>query len=104
MASPCLYKPPIASGPASHVKRVKPVTKQTFGRASPGAAREAAGKALPNGALEYVWQMSGSSKNGSGSGSSFSAEAASDLSLSFDHSKKFQQLVRTVANKWCDER
>jgi len=32
----------MASGPASHVK---PVTKQTFGRASPGAAREA----LPNG-------------------------------------------------------
>ena len=29
---------------------VKPVTKQTFGRASPGAAREAAGEALPNGA------------------------------------------------------
>ena len=38
----------MASGPASHVK---PVTKQTFGRASPGAAREAAGEALPNGAL-----------------------------------------------------
>ena len=38
----------MASGPASHVK---PVTKQMFGRASPGAAREAAGEALPNGAL-----------------------------------------------------
>jgi len=38
----------MASGPASHVK---PVTKQTFGRASPGAAREAAPEALPNGAL-----------------------------------------------------
>ena len=37
----------MASGPASHVK---PVTKQTFGRASPGAAREAAPEALPNGA------------------------------------------------------
>ena len=37
----------MASGPASHVK---PVTKQTFGRASPEAAREAAGEALPNGA------------------------------------------------------
>ena len=37
----------MASGPAS---RVKPVTKQTFGRASPGAAREAAAEALPNGA------------------------------------------------------
>ena len=41
-------KPPMASGPASHVK---PVPKQTFGRASPEAAREAAGEALPNGAL-----------------------------------------------------
>jgi hypothetical protein len=30
---------------------VKPVLKQTFGRASPEAAREAASKALPNGAL-----------------------------------------------------
>ena len=38
----------MALGPASHVK---PVTKQMFGRASPGAAREAAGEALPNGAL-----------------------------------------------------
>ena len=38
----------MASGPASHVK---PVTKQTFGSASPGAAREAAPEALPNGAL-----------------------------------------------------
>jgi len=38
----------MASGPASHVK---PVTKQTFGRASPEAAREAAGEALPNGAI-----------------------------------------------------
>ena len=47
MASPCLCKPPMASGLASHVK---PVTKQTFGRASPGAAREAAPEALPNGA------------------------------------------------------
>ena len=44
----------MASGPASHVK---PVTKQTFGRASPGAAREAAGEALPNGAyvLLVLW-------------------------------------------------
>ena len=49
MASPCLCKPPMASGPASHVK---PVTKQTFGRASPGTAREAAPEALPNGALD----------------------------------------------------
>jgi len=48
MASPCLCKPPTASEPASHVK---PVLKQTFGRASPEAAREAAGEALPNGAL-----------------------------------------------------
>ena len=48
MASYCLCKPPMALGPAS---RVKPVTKQTFGRASPGAAREAAPEALPNGAL-----------------------------------------------------
>jgi len=38
----------MASKPASHVK---PVTKQTFGRASPGAAREAAGEALPGGAV-----------------------------------------------------
>jgi len=38
----------MASEPAS---RVKPVTKQTFGRVSPGAAREAAPEALPNGAL-----------------------------------------------------
>ena len=44
----------MASGPASHVK---PVTKQTFGRASPEAAREAAGEALPNGAL-YVGEES----------------------------------------------
>jgi len=36
----------MASGPASHVK---PVTKQTFGRALPGAA----GEALPNGASVY---------------------------------------------------
>ena len=48
MASPCLCKPPLASEPASHVK---PVTKQIFGRASPGAALEAAPEALPNGAL-----------------------------------------------------
>ena len=39
MASPYLCKPPMASGPAS---RVKPVTKQTFGRTSPETAREAA--------------------------------------------------------------
>jgi len=51
MASPCLCKPPLASEPASHVK---PVTKQTFGRASLGAAREAAPEALPNGALETL--------------------------------------------------
>ena len=38
----------MASGPASHVK---PITKQTFGKVSPGAAREAAGEALPNGAV-----------------------------------------------------
>ena len=38
----------MTSEPASHVK---PVTKQTFGRASPRAAREAAGEALPNGAI-----------------------------------------------------
>jgi len=38
----------MASGPASHVK---PVPKQTFVRASPEDAREAAGEALPNGAL-----------------------------------------------------
>ena len=38
----------MASEPASHVK---PVTKQTFGRASPEAAREAAPRAVPNGAL-----------------------------------------------------
>jgi len=37
----------MASEPVSHVK---PVTKQTFERASPGAAREAAPEALPNGA------------------------------------------------------
>ena len=49
MASPYLCKPPMASEPASHVK---PVTKQTFERASPEAAREAAGEALPNGALK----------------------------------------------------
>ena len=42
-----MCKPPMALVPAS---RVKLVTKQTFGRASPGAAREAAGEALPNGA------------------------------------------------------
>ena len=42
-----LCKPLMASEPASHVK---PVTKQTFGRASPEAAREAAPRAVPNGA------------------------------------------------------
>ena len=41
-----MCKPPTASEPAL---RVKPVLKQTFGRASPEAAREAAGEALPNG-------------------------------------------------------
>jgi len=41
----------MASGLAS---RVKPVTKQTFGRASPGAAGEAADETLPNGALVYL--------------------------------------------------
>ena len=46
-----MCKPPLASELASHVK---PVTKQMFGRASPGAAREAAPEALPNGALELV--------------------------------------------------
>jgi len=45
----------MASGPASHVK---PVTKQTFGRASPEAAREAAGEALPNGALMNIMRLS----------------------------------------------
>ena len=50
MASPCLCKPLMASGPASHVK---PVPKQMFGRASPEAAREAAGEALPNGPLAF---------------------------------------------------
>ena len=44
-------EPPMASGPASHVK---PVPKQTFERASPEAAREAAREALPNGALVCV--------------------------------------------------
>ena len=76
MASPCLCKPPMASGPASHVK---PVTKQTFVRASPGAAREAAGEALPNGALGPVWQGSGSSKNSSDSGSSDGAASLVEL-------------------------
>ena len=42
MASPCLCKTPMA---------VKPVTKQTFERDLPEAAREAAGEALPNGAF-----------------------------------------------------
>ena len=44
----------MASGPASHVK---PVPKQTFGRASPEAAREAAGEALPNGAYVLVMYL-----------------------------------------------
>ena len=48
MASPCLCKPLMASEPVSHVK---PVTKQIFGRASPEAAREAAPRAMPNGAI-----------------------------------------------------
>ena len=48
MASPCLCKPPVAPGVASHVE---PVTKLPFGRASPGAARGAAPEALPNGAI-----------------------------------------------------
>jgi len=33
---------------------VKPVTKQTFERASPEAAREAADEALPNGVVIYL--------------------------------------------------
>ena len=48
MASPCLCKPPMAPGVASHVN---PVTKLPFGRASPGATRGAAPGALPNRAL-----------------------------------------------------
>ena len=55
MASLCLCKPPLASEPASHVKLV---TKQTFGRASPRAAREAAPEALPNRASEREPRMS----------------------------------------------
>ena len=51
MASLCLCKPPLASEPASHVK---PVTKQTFGRVSPGAACEAAPEVLPNRAVVYA--------------------------------------------------
>ena len=51
MASPCLCKPPTASEPAS---RVKPVLKQTFGRASREVAREALPRAVPNGALLHV--------------------------------------------------
>ena len=39
----------MTSEPASHVK---PVPKQTFGRASPEAAREAVGEALSNRAQE----------------------------------------------------
>ena len=49
----------MASGPAS---RVKSVTKQTFGRASPEAAREAAGEALPNGALACASQAAAEGK------------------------------------------
>ena len=54
MASPCLCKPPTASEPAS---RVKPVLKQTFGRASREAAREALPRAVPNGALASHWAV-----------------------------------------------
>jgi len=50
----------MASGPASHVK---PVTKQTFGRASPEAAREAADEALPNGALNTTQHTAARSAN-----------------------------------------
>ena len=48
----------MASEPASHVK---PVPKQTFGKASPEAAREAAGEALPNGAqiCQEFWEPAG---------------------------------------------
>ena len=49
MASPCLCKPPTASEPAS---RVKPILKQTFGRASREAAREALPRVVPNGAFD----------------------------------------------------
>ena len=62
MASPCLCKPPTASEPTS---RVKPVLKQTFGRASREAAREALPRAVPNGAevvalakaMLYSWTL-----------------------------------------------
>ena len=50
-----MCKPPMASGPASHVK---PVPKQIFRRVSPEAAREAAGEALPNGALMNIMRLS----------------------------------------------
>ena len=49
MVSPCLCKSPTASEPAS---RVKPVLKQTFGRASREAAHEALPRAVPNGAFD----------------------------------------------------
>ena len=44
----------MALEPASHVKLV---TKQTFGRTLPGAARETAPEALPNGALLGTYQL-----------------------------------------------
>ena len=50
MASPCLYKPPLASEPASHVK---PITKQTFGRVSLEALAEPLHNTLePNNKIE----------------------------------------------------
>ena len=80
MASPCLCKPLAASRPASHVK---PVPKQTFGRASPEATREAAGEALPNGALSWgsvglrSWGSVGVRSWGSGSPPAFGTSSPS---------------------------
>jgi len=61
MASPCLCKPPTVSEPAS---RVKPILKQTFGRASREAAREALPRAVANGTfvlllglVDQTWSM-----------------------------------------------
>jgi len=42
---------------------VKPVTKQTFGRASPEAVREAAPRAVPNGALYRVYRFERASRD-----------------------------------------
>jgi len=78
-----MCKPLMASGPASHVK---PVPKQTFGRASPEAAREAARKALPNGPKSI---------------SEFESESEAFVLLSYPRISKFVFVFDSKYSKKC---